>query len=738
MKKSLIILIGILTLTSCVDLPSSSSSFFSSSTFLSSEDISSESSSSSSDTSSNSSSSSESSSSYFSTSYQEYSIIYHLNGGSGVEDTQYNESMSFVLPIPTKKAYDFIGWYQEADFSDNAIVSLEVGSSGDKEFYAKWQATIYTITLNFNNNTEVEVINYSIESETIVFPVPNRAGFAFGGWKVNSDLSGFSTTQLPRGSNGNKIYYALWNIANYKITFILNGGAGLGNDTYTIEDAYELPTPTKNAHTFAGWFTNDLYNGPIITAIPEGSSGNKTFYAKWTVIDNGLPYYYLETPSISMRQVEIPTAYKALPAVTGDLNVLVIPVHFADSTTCATAKNGRAGNCVGVKEDIQKTFFGTEEETGWESLATYYTKSSYGKLNFSGKVADWYTSPKTSSQFLAWSGPNISEPSQLLLREAVEDYKAKNNDIDTFDSNFDNYIDIVYLVYDHAIQYSNWWAYKFHDYSTATPSPNNKKAYQYMFASMNFMYEDPNFTIDAHTFIHESGHLLNLDDYYSYDGNTSPLGSLDMQDMNIGDQCAYSKFLLDWIDPVVMWDSGSVVLRPFESSGDAVIIPASTFNDSAYDEFLMLEYITPTGLNYRDANVRYGGNYPYFYQSPGVRVTHIDARLAEDGGSGEYTDSHITNSYSPHSNTPSRSRANIALIQLISKNGRNYYSSNYNATSSDLFVLNDEFIATNSTFRNQFRVHNGKFNKTTTDIPYTFKITALNSSEVTIQFTKIL
>ena len=57
---------------------------------------------------------------------------------------------------------------------------------------------------------------------------------------------------------------------------------------------------------------------------------------------------------------------------------------------------------------------------------------------------------------------------------------------------------------------------------------------------------------DAHTFIHETGHMIGLDDYYSYDrgkGDYGGLGGLDMMDFNIGDHNGYSKWMLGWLHP---------------------------------------------------------------------------------------------------------------------------------------------------------------------------------------------
>ena len=38
-----------------------------------------------------------------------------------------------------------------------------------------------------------------------------------------------------------------------------------------------------------------------------------------------------------------------------------------------------------LKENIEQTFFGASDETGWESVSSFYKKSSYNKLNLSLK-----------------------------------------------------------------------------------------------------------------------------------------------------------------------------------------------------------------------------------------------------------------------------------------------------------------------------------------------------------------
>ena len=70
----------------------------------------------------------------------------------------------------------------------------------------------------------------------------------------------------------------------YTISYILNGGRqNSANRTwYTVESADFTPAaPTKTGYTFAGWYSDSGFKTRV-TVIKNGSSGNRTLYAKWT------------------------------------------------------------------------------------------------------------------------------------------------------------------------------------------------------------------------------------------------------------------------------------------------------------------------------------------------------------------------------------------------------------------------------------------------------------------------
>ena len=279
----------------------------------------------------------------------------------------------------------------------------------------------------------------------------------------------------------------------------------------------------------------------------------------------------------------------------------------------------------------------------------------------------------------------------------------------------------------------------------------------FVWASYDFMYGSKGsgssyIDLDAHTYIHEFGHALGLDDYYDYSGQSNPAGGFDMQDNNIGDHNSFSKFALGWEKPYVVYDSSEITLKSSALyENQFIIIPAGGYdqwNGSPFDEYILLEYYTPEGLNEFDVK---NPTYSYYTQGPntrGVRAYHIDARLykvtVKSGNIyfNDYVDS-LSNSDSAiiaatNSGIGSGYESDISeatafdLIYLLSASGTDKFKSNYFISSSDLFTKGDKFSM--STFKSFFS-KSGKMNDGST-LGFEIEITALDNESVTIKITK--
>ena len=453
-------------------------------------------------------------------------------------------------------------------------------------------------------------------------------------------------------------------------------------------------------------------------------------------------YEVADTYPISLRQIKGAEKWNPMISV-GNPKMLVIPVDFSDST-CDILQKG----CEGTRSDIQAAFFGTEQDTviegqdpdGWESVKSYYYESSYGKLTIDGVVTPWYRASRTAEAYTAMS---TSAASSILL-EAVSWYKqyCEENELPfDFDADQDGYIDCVQMIYSVSDRYGGsetWWAYT----SALRGSIANLESpepYQYVFASQSFMYHDTHY-IDAHTYIHETGHVLGLEDYYNTSDNPAlsrpnPAGKVDMMDNNVGDHCAYSKFAMQWITPKIVTGEGSITIRPMTTTGDAIIV-SPQWNGTAFDEYLIIEYHRPIGLNQKDSQRQYAEAYPLVMTDNGIKVYHIDSRLLYVDAMSyepiEYTTTFKQDAFNTtilaHSNTPDNSgEYDNRLVHLLESSGKNTFFNGGTATNETLFKEGDTFGAKEGLF-DTFEFHSGK------ELPFVFEITSITDEEAVITF----
>ena len=231
-----------------------------------------------------------------------YAITYNGLEGATFSTRKNNytiESQDITLDAPAKKGYTFAGWYDNGDYTGTAIAIITAGSTGDKTFYAKWTLDTYNITYSGVEGAtfSTDKNSYTVESEDITLDAPAKDGYTFAGWYDNARFEGNAITTISKGSTGHKTFYAKWAPDTYNITYSGVEGATFSTDknSYTIESKdITLDAPTKNGYTFEGWYDNAELTGNAITTISKGSTGHKTFYAKWTPVTYHIYYVIFE------------------------------------------------------------------------------------------------------------------------------------------------------------------------------------------------------------------------------------------------------------------------------------------------------------------------------------------------------------------------------------------------------------------------------------------------------------
>lgn len=327
---------------------------------------------------------------------------------------------------------------------------------------------------------------------------------------------------------------------------------------------------------------------------------------------------------------------------TGKVPLLVIPIIIPGYDSWVSLENWNL---------IYKAFFGKSEDLHFESLHSYYYQASFGKLDFTGTVTDFFDPSTVSSDFALESDymkstTDFTALSNLAVNWAKETYDLNLQD---YDANNDGAIDGLHLIYlRESTSGTNFWP----STSTTTNVGTEEEPVVNMYTisglkdlqkTLTDGSAGANSDLDAHTIIHETGHLLGLSDYYSYSGQYvdgapyDALGNFDMMDKNIGDHNSNSKMLLGWTKPYVVYGSSEIEIPVSTFENACIVIPydnktfTTTTKESGdievafnmFDEYLVLEFYTDYGLNSQD--------YDYYnakhIEGKGVRLYHVDSRL---------------------------------------------------------------------------------------------------------------
>ena len=475
----------------------------------------------------------------------------------------------------------------------------------------------------------------------------------------------------------------------------------------------------------------------------------------------------------------------------GEAKLLVIPVWFNDSS-----KFIKEANKENVREDIHDAYFGDTSETGWQSVKTYYETESLGALTLSGTVSAWYEINKSYTSY--GSDPandTYGAPKTISLVEEATNWYFTNHPSEKrtdYDCDGDGYLDGVMVIYaapDYGTlnndNYDNLWAFCYWVQDYSAQNVTNPGVNAFFWASYDFMYgrevassrtgnrycagDTSHCKIDAHTFIHEMGHMFGLEDYYDYSKYSySPAGGFSMQDFNVGGHDPFSSFALGWGKAYIPTSSVNIDLKPFSTSGEMIILsPSWNAYNSPFDEYIILEYYTDQGLNELDSTYgymsQYGKSYPIGTKDYGIRVWHVDARLLYTS-TGSFSASKMTtnpsitsgrvvlatsNTYddgdeytagylSPLAQDPTdrnydKKFAEYNLLQLIRNKTGVTTKSKEMFGGSALFKKGDTFSM--SKYSKQF-VNAGKLNSNS-DLGFEFTINACNSTYASISVKKL-
>ena len=213
--------------------------------------------------------------------------------GETVDEVEFTvEDEALTEPtVPSKVGY--IGEWQEYD-----IVAEDITVE------AVYTAIVYGIEyVGLEDGTHSNASEYTIESETIVLQDASREGYDFVGWYDGEQ----EVTEIASGSHGDIVLTAKWQIAEYSVDYVLDGGVNAASNpsSYTVltlggaDGSMPLADPckkgeilsytsngdgsfevTQNIYAFLGWYKDASFEQEVDSLTLD--LGDVTLYAKWS------------------------------------------------------------------------------------------------------------------------------------------------------------------------------------------------------------------------------------------------------------------------------------------------------------------------------------------------------------------------------------------------------------------------------------------------------------------------
>lgn len=200
-------------------------------------------------------------------------------------------------------------------------------------------------------------VKYTTQGNRIILDPVVVPGFTFKGW---FDKNGVQWDEIPKGTSGNLILYAHFELDTYYVNFD-SPDMPIDSISYTVDKGATIINPSLYGYTFVGWSNDD---GFIVNKIPVGTTGNITLHANWTSNRNRATSY---------------SNYKAPIIIEDDINgqfLFVYDIGRIDNVPLAPYVDEATGRVIGVNGtslNIDMTYTVTESFTSDEATEVIKT-----------------------------------------------------------------------------------------------------------------------------------------------------------------------------------------------------------------------------------------------------------------------------------------------------------------------------------------------------------------------------
>ncbi len=238
-----------------------------------------------------------------------YTVTFNGNKGNYIPEgatkaaTTYTQIFTYdeletLDPVKfSQNGYEFKEWNTKnngtgVSYSDSCseVFNLSTANNGKATLYAIWDPITYNIVydLGGGTNSELNPEEYNT-TKAVSLKVPTKKGSTFVGWY---DETGKKVTSIAKGSFGDKMLTAYWNVNTYSVKLNANGGKGTAQTfkglKYEVESFTVPESPFYfTGYDFTGWNTaadssGESYEVGEIVDFDVKNNGTVNLYAQWT------------------------------------------------------------------------------------------------------------------------------------------------------------------------------------------------------------------------------------------------------------------------------------------------------------------------------------------------------------------------------------------------------------------------------------------------------------------------
>ena len=144
-----------------------------------------------------------------------YTVTFDVNGGEcNTDSLAIPFDSSYTLPEPSKRGYDFLGWYTERSGGNRIDGSTLLTRAENHTLYAHWQASVYEITWKLDGGAISVSLpdSYTYGTTTHVgdIPSPIKEGMVFIGWYKETESGDVWVDEISSESTGDVTLIAKW------------------------------------------------------------------------------------------------------------------------------------------------------------------------------------------------------------------------------------------------------------------------------------------------------------------------------------------------------------------------------------------------------------------------------------------------------------------------------------------------------------------------------------------------